>query len=98
MSKHTQGAWRYVDGYLDCDVWAGNRKILSYERHPTDEDRANARLMAAAPDLLEALQKVLQVNRMNRINAGTGKETVDDLFADDLASAAICKAMGIKND
>lgn len=56
MSKHTQAAWRYVDGYLDCEVWAGNRKILSYERHPTDEDRANARLMAAAPELLETLR------------------------------------------
>lgn len=54
MTKHTPGPWRYVDGYFDCDVWAGNKKVLSYERHPTDEDRANARLMAAAPELLEA--------------------------------------------
>lgn len=59
MTKHTPGPWRYVDGYFDCDVWAGNKKVLSYERHPTDEDRANARLVAAAPAMLEALQRLL---------------------------------------
>ena len=61
MTKHTPGPWRYVDGYFDCDVWAGNKMVLSYERHPTDEDRANARLMAAAPELLEALEACLMV-------------------------------------
>ena len=59
MSKHIPGPWRYVDGYLDCEVWAGNKMVLSYERHPTDEDRANARLMAAAPAMLKALELLL---------------------------------------
>ena len=58
MTKHSPAPWRYVDGYFDCDVWAGNKKVLSYERHPTDEDRANARLMAAAPELLEVLERI----------------------------------------
>lgn len=60
MSKHTQGAWRYVDGYLDCEVWVDNKMVLSYPRNPTDEDRANARLMAAAPELLEALKEACE--------------------------------------
>jgi len=58
VSSYTKGEWRYVDGYLDCEVWVNNRMVLSYPRHPTEEDRANARLFSAAPDLLQALMIV----------------------------------------
>ena len=65
MSKHTQGEWvvseTYLDGcfstvitkvsapeerYIICDVWDMD----------TEEGKANAKLIAAAPDLLKALE------------------------------------------
>lgn len=58
MTKHSPAPWRYIDGYFDCEVWAGNKMVLSYRRNPSDEDRANARLMADAPELLEALERI----------------------------------------
>lgn len=42
--------------YSGCEVWAGQRMVLSYGRNPDAENLANARLMAASKDLLEALE------------------------------------------
>ena len=70
MSKHTPGPWQ-IDWYIcrekgkelwrvprsigpacvDHDHWAGNHITV---------DAANARLIAAAPDLLEALKDLMQ--------------------------------------
>lgn len=75
MSKHTPGPWRvYGDdtnifvGQTDsdnenacdgirqvCEVKQGDSEIPDY-----DEAAANAQLIAAAPDLLEALEAILQ--------------------------------------
>lgn len=73
MSKHTPGPWEMSDGgyilpnhkaidapshgALALVVW----KMEDDERSPKCE--ANARLIAAAPDLLEALQKLAIVMR-----------------------------------
>lgn len=59
MSAHTPGPWA-VDGHFVvrgdgtalCDVWA-SRPI------PNAEAEANARLIASAPDLLEALEALV---------------------------------------
>ena len=59
--KHTPGPWKhggiYVtsNGVPDRFVRASSG-IVAYCEGPIDEARANARLIAAAPDLLEALQ------------------------------------------
>ncbi len=65
MSKHTKGPWtasgfdeEYTDQinikgdgfYVAAAIWMGN----------PGEQEANARLIAAAPELLEALEAVLQ--------------------------------------
>lgn len=60
--KHTPGPWEIKDGrYIDSPSgWIAD--VLSYPayRAATDNDseeqKANARLIAAAPDLLEALK------------------------------------------
>lgn len=67
--KHTPGPWRVVesiDGYFagrKTTVKAGNLRVLSpwqHRPHPEfDEFEANARLIAAAPELLDALQSLL---------------------------------------
>jgi len=84
MSKYTPGLWtangdqvevetEKNDGYRVCDVFGPDYK-------------ANANLIAAAPDLLEAL-KAIELAR-------TTDETKDWLKASKLSDAAIAKAEG----
>ena len=64
MSKHTLGPWRVVplagvyNGRLSVQNSAG-RTIVDVLLEPEDEqeDEANARLIAAAPDMLAALKE-----------------------------------------
>lgn len=60
MSKHTPGPWKYYDeeGYNFGIGSEGGRHVADVSHNaniPTGEKRANARLIAAAPDLLKAL-------------------------------------------
>lgn len=61
MSKHTPGPW-HIKYYLDCQHIVSNeglgRSVASNDRND-DEDDANAKLIAAAPDMLEALKVAL---------------------------------------
>ena len=61
MSKHTPGPWNTMvsagsvwgsDGEWVCDPSNGNA-------YPTDRQRANARLIKAAPDMLAALEAIV---------------------------------------
>ena len=60
MNEHTPGPWEY-DAAM---VWGGPQgltsicEILFHEDERADEHGPNARLIAAAPDLLEALEKL----------------------------------------
>lgn len=64
MTKHTPGPWRSAQALIDdndCVIEsATNQRMICecYEDGETqnDEDRANAKLIAAAPDLVEAAQ------------------------------------------
>lgn len=60
---HTPGPWEAADrgDYGDFDgnsrvVLGDDRRIAVVQHSGTDEDEANARLITAAPDMLEALQ------------------------------------------
>ena len=63
MSKHTPGPWssRHIDGFPTSIVAEGAAiAVASSHDNGTDTElpaEANARLMAAAPELLEALEK-----------------------------------------
>ena len=82
MTKHTQGPW-LVEGravYALNDDGYNRFSALVQDAHtPGDELEANARLIAAAPELLEALECLLE---MGHAKAG------------DLARAALAKARG----
>jgi hypothetical protein len=56
--KHTQGPWEVLDGaILSKDLNAyGNWIIATCNRERTAEDKVNLRLIAAAPEMLEALK------------------------------------------
>jgi len=68
MSNHTKGQWVASEGF-PSDVWhvdmPGRAFSVSVSRHeddwemPVEEVQANAHLIAAAPDLLDALQSLL---------------------------------------
>ncbi len=89
MTQHTPGPWR-IDAM--GNVWAFDTKVCEmseqpeqakgYYREKTDEEhRANAVLIAAAPDLLQCLEKLLAV--------------VHDRERDDATVAAVNAAEGL---
>jgi len=89
--KHTEGPWEWDANVWDYDpeqeapwlVSAGNDKVLFGQIGCTSE--ANARLIAAAPDLLEALQDLFHSFEMaDAIECDIGRK----------ARAAIAKATG----
>ena len=58
MSKHTPGPWEWVDYYGAHWLKSGEEWVLAYAgcgSHDVDVSDPNARLIAAAPDLFEAL-------------------------------------------
>ena len=60
MNKHTPGPWSVINIHADPVVVAHNgQSITGPWTKLTEEDLANARLIAAAPELLEALSKIV---------------------------------------
>ena len=59
MSKHKPGPWRVVDSWNDYMVESQNGEEIIWQdgpHHTPAIKEADARLIAAAPDLLEALE------------------------------------------
>ncbi len=97
MSKHTPGPWRVGYGFMESGVFSADGKTLVAGTHGSArnwrrqeqiaEQDANARLIAAAPELLAALMGLrLYVDPM------MGGEEVDNAIR--AANAAIAKAKG----
>jgi hypothetical protein len=101
MKQHTLGKW--VVGYgktleIDAQVFAVGVNtdpdwtpicIISTAADVNETDEANARLIAAAPDLLDALLDLLAA-----VEANGHEKTTDEAFASGRAAAAIFKATG----
>lgn len=96
-TKHTPGPWFVSENAVKpalrpyaiysrhdciCDV------LSEIEEGPTDRDTANARLIAAAPELLEALEELADL--MDLVRSGEYKP---DSFSTQPARAAIKKAV-----
>jgi len=94
MSKHTPGPWEhtgqgYIVGKEDNGYGLGYVDVCSvYLRAVRGRTNANARLIAAAPDLLEALDALLYAYQ----DQGNTGSTHDDKVLQ--ARAAIAKARG----
>ena len=94
MSNHTQGPWEYVASeQITCgSIKAKDSWVCIFVKDPNPE---NARLIAAAPDLLEAL-----INALPMLH--TGDELPMSYYADKQgvlgdALRAIAKAKGETN-
>jgi hypothetical protein len=90
MSKHTftPGPWS-TDLKIDCgsphsEILGADGEIVAALWPPSLRDQANARLIAAAPELLEALE---QIARMDYGNPYASR-------CADVARAAIARATG----
>jgi hypothetical protein len=86
---HTPGPWRSEGQYV---IGEGNQLIAVAGRSTEPEIRiaheANARLIAAAPDLLAACELMESVYRQNVVNPGEPSSVLEAL------QAAIAKARG----
>jgi hypothetical protein len=80
MSEHTPGPWK-TNGDPYVSTADGKRSIAFCDTRHGYEDRANARLIAATPDLLNALMALADVAERKGIPC-------------DAARAAIAKATG----
>jgi hypothetical protein len=74
MMTYTPGPWKVeTDSADDCNFWwytVGPAQV-SVGRHSDDdiEATANARLISAAPEMLEALDNLIRSNSPEHINA-----------------------------
>ena len=95
MSKHTPGPWRVVDSWNDYMVESQNGEEIIWQDGPHQTPaikEANARLIAAAPDLLEALEHML--HRAHPAYVGNDYMREKLIAARETARAAIAKAKG----
>ena len=84
MSIHTPGPWSLAEAAQTIPIKGANGKTVASVRYgPTDLD--DARLIAAAPDLLTALQDIMDRLSYRLVPSEREKEN---------ARAAIAKARG----
>jgi hypothetical protein len=97
MSKHTPGDWYVSHNELTSDSLPGRNTIATmavWLPHAEEEQRANARLMAAAPDLLEALNAIIAVDEKSPLVIMHPSVRTQLIVALDDARKAIAKAEG----
>lgn len=101
QTAHTPGPWRVSLDTVSC-VKTG-RLVADCERTPHSErpappdaeDMANARLIAAAPDLLAALVAMVAADTAICEGAGSkADQAMSRIAALDMAAAAIARATG----
>jgi hypothetical protein len=93
---HTPGPWRYQEGadkYTHI-VRAGENRFVC-QQPQNDEGRANARLIAAAPDLLAALQEMVDCYESAAAKSGC---QCAQCQTQRRAHAAIKKALGDRSE
>ena len=103
-AQHTPGPWHIGEGIYNGNIFAKNGRQKFYHdgcssrqavctiRHgwKAEEDNANARLIAAAPQMLEALRAALEAigdTYDARDAAGTEGEQLRDQIAEAIATA-----------
>ena len=106
MSKHTPGPWKahFEEAYFVTGPDRGRVAMMMNLKGPHglggrrsgEESAANARLIAAAPDLLEALQRAVACGMVPSTSAFEGGAAAhsEQVRTADAIRAAIAKATG----
>lgn len=97
-TKHTPGPWAVNGIAIDAGVttvcWMAEPPQYAGDTAKfCDNDKANARLIAAAPDLLAALESILRAHETGNNGAVRGEAILCRSF-ESKARAAITKAKG----
>jgi hypothetical protein len=75
-TKHTQGPWTVKKPNCGFGIFDASGKsvaaILSTQNRPTEEKKANANLIASAPELLESLETMLWILDLDGLPKGSG--------------------------
>lgn len=94
-SKHTPGPWKYWNGIIldhNGDMDEG-KQVCIVSKYGEEHD-ANARLIAAAPEMLEALQNLYLHCAMIHTHWGDGCNQKESDAAIKAGKLAINKALG----
>jgi hypothetical protein len=59
-TTHTQGNWHTNDGQIYTEETGKTLALIPYFDKENEEMKANSKLIASAPDLLKALQDLLE--------------------------------------
>jgi hypothetical protein len=87
-TKHSEGPWRYdyEPGYCGELIAADGRSVCTFADEPKPND---AKVLSAAPELLEALEALLDMD----ISYQRGPKVK---VAESAARAAVAKARGVR--
>lgn len=91
MSGHTPGPWTIKPSDVDGHFSVESANLIEGDYVAEAYDEADARLIAAAPDLLETMQTIIAALREAR-DSGVSSVSREDLIA--AAATAINKAEG----
>jgi protein required for attachment to host cells len=93
MKTHTPGPWHEealeIFADEDCNLHPIANCFGNHTCRSVEEQRANALLIAAAPEMFEALRQVMHIDQMDLYSEGAlPKEVTDQIYA------ALLKATG----
>ena len=106
-TKHTQGPWSFYTTPQPngCPIVGSNQGLMVCmlahtvnQQEQRAEALANARLIAAAPELLEALQLIVTWNRDHAQDEYGNPDRAESWACVKAARAAIAKATGADHD
>jgi hypothetical protein len=91
MAKHTKGPWMKIGGGIYQADYVGRREVVhgsGIKGRTPEEKAANAALMAAAPEMLEACEAALSLTRW------TDRNPMPSLQVERMLRDTIAKAKG----
>lgn len=102
-TKHTEGPWRFTTSPQPngCPIVGSNGLMICMLAHSInhedqkEEALANAALIAAAPDMKEALEKIIAMNRQTAQDKYGNPDDAESWSCVTVARAAIHKATSI---
>lgn len=101
MSKHTPGPWietKHTAGWGRCIVSTDSYGIIvakiGFRDRPREERDANARLIAAAPELVEALRDLCMMGILDPHSSDDGGEDGEAAIARRRARALLARIDG----